>query len=131
MTQTVRLIGPTQRALAQRLIMAAPDRTVVELKPETRTLDQNARMHAMLSDIARARPEGRVWPPDTWKSAFMSAAGHEILWQQGIDGTPPFPAGFRSSRLTKAQMAYLISYIQEYGDRHGVRWSEPPERKSA
>lgn len=127
MAQTVRLIGPPQRALAHSLIDAAPERTVVKLEAEKRTLDQNARMWAMLSDIARARCEGRSWPPEIWKSAFMSALGHEVMWQPGIDGGPPFPAGYRTSRLTKAQMGDLMTLIAEYGDRNGVRWSEPRE----
>ncbi len=126
MPQTVRLLGPTQRALAHRLIDAAPERTVVELRPEGRSLAQSALMWVLLSDIARARPEGRAMPPETWKAAFLSALGHEIVWQPGLDGAPPFPAGFRSSRLSKAQMADLLTFIQAYGDRHQVAWSEPP-----
>jgi hypothetical protein len=131
MPQTVRLVGPEQRTLAKQLIDAAPDRTVVTLAPETRTLDQNARLWAMLSDVARARPEGRTWPPETWKAAFMSALGHEVIWQPGIEGGAPFPAGFRSSRLTKAQMSDLIELVSAYGARHGVAWSEPRERSAA
>lgn len=113
------------------MVDAVPERTVVEFKPERRSLDQNAMLWACLSDIARARPSGRAMPPETWKAAFMSALGHEILWQPGLDGGAPFPAGFRSSRLSKAQFAELITFVQEYGDRHGVAWSEPPERKAS
>jgi hypothetical protein len=97
----------------------------VNISPPKRTPDQNAKMWAMLSDIARAKPEGRRWDTTTWKAAFMHALGYEILWQPGLDGQTPFPAGFRTSRLSKAQMADLITMIYEYGDRHGVRWSEP------
>lgn len=125
MTQTVILRGLEQRALASRLIAAAPQDAVVTIKEGTRTLDQNAMMWACLSDIARAKPEGRVMSPEMWKAAFMSALGHEIVWQPGIDGSPPFPAGFRTSRMSKSQMADLLTFILAYGDRYGVRWSEP------
>lgn len=124
MSQTVILSGLEQRALAANLIRIAPQDAVVTIKEGTRTLGQNAKLWAMLSDIARHKPEGRVMTAESWKAAFMSALGHEILWQPGIDNGPPFPAGFRSSRLSKSQMADLITFIQEYGDRHGVRWSE-------
>ncbi|MFN7004305.1 MAG: recombination protein NinB, partial [Roseinatronobacter sp.] len=30
---------------------------------------------------------------------------------------------FRTSRMSKSQMADLITFILEYGDRHGVNWS--------
>ena len=89
-----------------------------------RSMDQNAKLWAMLSDIARSKPEGRVMTAEMWKAAMMNALGHEILWQPGIDNGPPFPAGFRSSRLSKEQMGNLITFISEYGDRHGVKWSD-------
>ena len=124
MAQTVIIRGDLQRSLAKAIIDRAPIDAVVTVREGTRTSDQNAKMWAMLSDIARAKPEGRVMPPEHWKAAFMSAFGVEIVWQQGIDGSPAFPAGFRTSRLSRAKFADLITFIQEYGDRHGVRWSD-------
>lgn len=124
MAQTVILRGPAQRQLAKDLIDRAPVDAVVTIKEAGRTLDQNALMWTLLSDIARSKPEGRVMTADMWKAAMLNALGHEILWQPGIDGGPPFPAGFRSSRLSKSQMADLLEFIQEYGTRHGVQWSD-------
>lgn len=125
--QTIILSGSTQREFARRLIDLAPVDAVVNIREATRSKDQNAKMWAMLSDISRAKPEGRVWTPDVWKAAFMHFLGHEILWQPGLDGATPFPAGFRTSKLNKFLMADLITCIQEYGDRHGVRWSHEPD----
>lgn len=122
--QTIILRGPQQRDLARRLIDRAPQNYVVTVKEQSRTLDQNAKLWAMLSDISRAKPEGRMMTPEYWKAAFMAALGHELIWQPGIDGGPPFPAGYRSSRLNKSQMADLITFVAEYGDRHGVQWSD-------
>lgn len=127
MPQTVILTTARNRRLAHDLIDRAPVDAVVMIKEGNRTLDQNALMWALLSDIARAKPEGRVWPTEVWKSAFMSALGYEILWQPGLEGSPPFPAGFRTSRLSKAAMSELIELIYSYGARHGVKWSEANE----
>lgn len=124
MAQVVILRGLEQRALACGMVKAAPVDTVVTIKPAARSVDQNAKLWAMLSDIARSKPEGRVMTAEMWKAAMMNALGHEILWQPGIDNGPPFPAGFRSSRLSKEQMGDLIEFIYEYGARHGVRWQE-------
>ncbi|MFH5773552.1 recombination protein NinB [Paracoccus sp. NGMCC 1.201697] len=124
MAQTVIIRGDMQRHLAKALIDRAPVDAVVTVKEGTRTLDQNAKCWAMLSDIARAKPEGRAMSPEMWKAAFMSALGHEIVWQPGIEGSPPFPTGFRTSRLSKSQFGGLITFIMAYGDRHGVRWSD-------
>jgi hypothetical protein len=121
--QTVILRGDTQRAFAKRLIDAAPQDAVVNVREATRTTDQNSKLWAMLSDISRAKPEGRPHTPEVWKALFMHALGHQTRFEMGLDGEP-FPVGFRSSRLSKAQMADLITFISEYGDRHDVRWSD-------
>jgi hypothetical protein len=125
MAQTVILASPKQRDLAVSLIACAPDNAVVTIREATRNADQNAKLWAMLSDISRAKPEGRAWVPETWKAAFMHCLGHQVQFCEGLDGSGPFPLGFRSSRLSKRQFADLITVAQEYGDRHGVQWSEP------
>jgi len=124
--QTVILSTVRQRSLAKSLIDAAPQGAVVNVKEAKRTVDQNALLWAMLSDVSRAKPEGRTHTPDVWKALFMHALGHETRFEMGLNGEP-FPVGFRSSRLTKDQMADLITFISEYGDRHGVQWSDETE----
>lgn len=123
--QTIILRGKAQQQLAHKLVDAAPIDAVLNIREATRNKDQNARMWAMLSDVARSKPEGRMWPPETWKAAFMHSLGHQCRFAEGLDGSGPFPIGFRTSRLTVRQMADLITVIAEYGDRHGVRWTEP------
>lgn len=122
--QTIILSGPSQRQLAHRLIDLAGDCYVVKISEPKRNMDQNAKMWAMLSDVSRAKPEGRMWTTDAWKAAFMHSLGHQCQFAEGLDGSGPFPIGFRTSRLSVQQMADLITVISEYGDRHGVQWSE-------
>lgn len=123
--QTVRLTGASQKSLAHRLIDAAPQGAVVNIKPANRSTAQNARMWALLSDVSRAKPEGRELTPEVWKAVFMHALGHAVRFEPGLDGMGVVPIGFRSSRLTKEQMGDLMTMIEEYGARHGVLWSEP------
>ena len=125
MSQTVIISGKRARDTALRLVDAAPLNAVVTVKAAARNADQNARMWAMLSDVSRAKPEGRSWTPEVWKCAFMHSLGHQVRFCEGLDGNGPFPMGFASSRLTVRQMADLITVIAEYGDRHGVRWTDP------
>lgn len=105
-------------------IRAAGVNVRVTISQVTRTNAQNDKMWAMLADVARSQPEGRQWEPETWKAAFMHYLGHQVRFCEGLDGTGPFPVGFRSSKLSVAQMADLITCIQEYGDRHGVDWRD-------
>lgn len=96
----------------------------VKIEPPLRSSDQNSKMWAMLGDVARAKPEGRNWTPETWKAAFMHFLGHQVLFAEGLDGAGPFPIGFRTSRLTVRQMVDLIDCIYKYGDEHEVDWRE-------
>jgi hypothetical protein len=121
--QTVILRGQSQREFAKMMIDRAPHDAVVNVRAATRTTDQNAKMWAMLSDISRAKPEGRMATPEVWKALFMNACGHAVQFEVGLDGRP-FPTGFRTSALSKADMADLITFILQYGDKHGVRWSD-------
>jgi hypothetical protein len=121
--QTVILAGDQQRQLAHRLIERAPPRAVLTISEEKRSGDQNALMWALLSDVSRAKPEGRTLTPDVWKALFMHALDHTLRFEQALDGKGMVPVGFRSSRLSKARMTDLIETIFEYGARHGIKWS--------
>lgn len=126
--QTVVLTGQRARQEAMRLIEIAPAGAVVNVRAAKRTNDQNSLMWALLSDLSRAKPEGRCHTPEVWKALMMHACGHAVQFEMGLNGQP-FPTGFRSSALTKTQMSDLVECILEYGARHGVRWSN--EREAA
>lgn len=127
MTQTVIIRGDAQRALAKSLVDRSPPNAVITFKEETRTNEQSMKMWSMLSDIARAKPDGRCHPAETWKALAMHACGWAVQFENGLNGQP-FPVGYRSSRMTKAQMAELIEFLYSYGAEKSVRWSEPMER---
>lgn len=124
MTGQTIILG-TKRAAEQavRVILAAPNGSVLTVRAPRRTIDQNAKLWAMLSDISRAKPEGRTHTPEMWKALAMHACGHAVQFENGLDGQP-FPVGFRSSRLSKAQMSDLIEFLYAFGAQHGVQWSD-------
>lgn len=123
MTQTVILRGKEQRTLAQRMIEAAPVDAVVRIAPKTRSLDQNALMWALLSDVSRAKPMGRKHTPEVWKALFCHACGHAVQFELGLNGQP-FPTGFSTSKMTVQEMSDLVTYILAWGDEQGVRWTQ-------
>ena len=120
----ITLAGDYQRSCAKNIIDAAPVGYIVTIREPIRSLDQNARMWAMLADISKAMPDGRRHTSDDWKCLFMHACGWEVQFLDGLDNRP-FPSGFRSSRMSVGQMADLITFISAYGDERGVAWSEP------
>lgn len=122
---TYTLISDRVRANALQAVRSAPNGFVVQIKEPKRSTDQNSLMWTLLTELARAQPEGRRWPVETWKAAFMHFLGHQVMFAEGLDGSGPFPIGFRSSQLTKKQMTDLIDCILSYGGQHGVTFSSP------
>lgn len=124
MTRTFLLSGDHSKAMAAASISAAPMGYVCTIGAPKRNLAQNAKLWAMLTDISMAQPEGRRMTPEQWKAVMMNACGWEVQFLEGLNGQP-FPAGFRSSQLSKSQMADLITFIQAQGDEWGVQWTKP------
>lgn len=123
--QTIILSG--RREIAHRIVDVAPVGSVMTVAAPKRTLDQNAKLWALLSDISRAKPDGRSITPDVWKSLFLHSLDHATRFELALDGKGMVPVGFRTSRLSKDQMSELIEVIYEYGARHGVAWSDQRE----
>lgn len=118
------LVNETVRRNAVDAVYSAPAGYVVTIAEPKRSNIANAKMWAMLTDVAKAKPEGRNWAPETWKCAFLHALGHQVMFAEGLDGSGPFPLGFRSSNLSVTQMSDLIETIYAYGAEHGVKWTE-------
>jgi len=122
--QTIILNGEYNKSQAHRLIEKAPRGAVLNIREAKRTTDQNNLMWALLSEISRAKPEGRMLTPDVWKSLFLHSLDHAQRFEMALDGNGMVPVGFRSSRLTKAQFSDLIEVIHEYAARHGIPLSD-------
>lgn len=123
--QTVILRTDQQRELAKRLIDRAPPNAVLNIKEAKRSNDQNAKWHAMVSDVARAKPEGRNHPIVVWKALLMAEADFKPIFERSLDGLGVTPVGYKSSRLSKAEFSDLIEATYAYGSKHGVVWSDP------
>lgn len=100
-----------------------------------RTLDQNAKLWPMLSDVARHVPmviNGRevMAAPEDWKDVFTAALRREQRMAQGIDGGLVI-LGARTSKMNKSEFADLIELIYSHGAEHGVHWSEPAKQAFA
>ena len=113
----------TARGNALRCVQQAPDGYCVEVKPKTRSLEQNRRMWAMLSDIANQV----VWyekklTPENWKDIFSAA-----LKKQEV--VPGMEGGFvvlgqSTSKMTIAEMTELQELMMAFGTQRNVNWSE-------
>jgi hypothetical protein len=113
------------RERARHWISVALPGTRVEFREPKRTLEQNAKLWAMLTDVAKQKKHcGRRYPADVWKCIFLHALGREVRFIPSLDGAGALPLGLSSSDLSKAEMSDLIALIQAWGDEHGVAWSD-------
>lgn len=100
--------------------------TRVELKAPKRTLPQNDRMWAMLTDVARQVTwHGIKLTPDDWKLVFLDALKREVRMVPNIDGNGFVNLGRSSSDLSKDEMSDLMELIAAFGAREGVQFGEP------
>ena len=109
-----------QRQRAIEFLQTCPLGTVLSAKPSLRTIPQNDKMWGGLSEVALAKPEGRSHPPHVWKALAMDMAGCKPQWERSLDGNGVVCVGYKSSRLTKAEMSDVIEAIRWYAAQHGV-----------
>lgn len=115
-------LTPANRAKAMYGVKVAPDGYVMELREPKRSDDQNRALWSLLNQIQKQRPihNGVRMSPELWKATFMHAAGVEGVFLPTLDGGGLFPAGFRSSKLTKTQFADLLTIIIAWTAREGL-----------
>lgn len=104
------------RRKACEWIRKAPDGTRVEFKASKRTLPQNDRMWACLTDIAQqCEHMGRKYDANVWKHIFMDAAlGRKTNYVPSLNGESVVPLGYHSSDLSKEEMSDLMEFISAW-----------------
>ncbi len=126
------LDSPESRNRALSWVRQAPSGTRVEFKASKRSLPQNDRMWAMLTDVARQVPwHGLVLAPDDWKLIFLDALKREVRAVPNLDGTGFVNIGRSSSDLTKQEMTDLIELIFAFGAKYGVVFADDREASHA
>jgi len=106
-----------------------PLEVLVRVYEEPRNLEQNARLWAMLGDLA----EQVDWPVDgrmakltkeDWKDIMTAGLERDQRVTQGIEGGFVI-LGRHTSRMSKRTMAALIELVEHFGDSRAVAWSDP------
>jgi hypothetical protein len=124
MTAVLVLTGPVSRAKAARWCGQAPDGSTVTFRRPVRSLAQNARMWAMLTDVSQqVEHHGQKYRPDEWKDIFTAALGRFRL-VPGLDAGTIVPLGMRTSEMSKDQLGDLMELISAYGAEKGVVWGD-------
>lgn len=122
----IQLNSPTLRQFAASYILdVAPDGCVVQFKERTRSLEQNARMWAMLDDVsAQVDWYGKKLSNEDWKTVFTASLRNTRVVPT-IDGDGFVPLGLSTSKMSVAEMAALMGLIEAFGAQRGVVFSLP------
>jgi hypothetical protein len=121
-----KLVNETVRRNAISMVARAKDGFVVEIKPATRSLDQNARFWALLGDISEQVDwHGQKLKPEDWKHVF-SASLKQQRAVPGLDGGFVV-LGQSTSKMTVREMSDLMEIASAFGAARGVRFSGSEE----
>jgi hypothetical protein len=119
------LANDSFRAKAKRWIDGVPVNTRITFQEPRRSLDQNSRLWASLTDVASQKEHFcRKYDAETWKCIFMQAWGKEVKFLPTLAGDGIMPLLFSSSDLSKAEMSDLLEFIYSWGAQNGVTFHD-------
>ena len=120
------LYNDAQRDRACDWVRKAPVGSRVEFKGPKRTLPQNARFWAHITDVASQLTwHGVRLSTSDWRLIFLDGLKRELWIVPNIDGTGFVNLGRSSSDLSKEEMSDLMELIASFGAQHGVVFNDP------
>lgn len=122
-------LNRSNRRMAADAVHSRPDGHVLVIQEPTRTLRQNALLHALFSDSAKhATFHGRKLTAIQWKTLFIS--GHAVATGIGTDMVPGLEGEWTNLRESSAAMGIkrlnsLIEYVTAYLTENDIPLSAP------
>ena len=118
------------RFSAVQAVRHAPRDYVVEIKEPTRSLEQNKKLHAMLTDISEQKEwAGAFRNVTVWKrlmvAAWLRANNEHVQVLPAIDGNGVDIIYEHTSKMTIAHISSLIEYLSWWGADNGIKFSAP------
>ena len=128
MKQIFNLVHATARQRAAQAVMHAPEGFRVEIRERTRTLDQNALMWELLTELSNQlqwpiNGKAETLTPEEWKDILSAGLSQENRIAMGIRGGFVM-LGRRTSKMTVKQMTELIELIYAFAAENGINLSE-------
>jgi len=119
--RTFNLVHHEARRRAMSAVADAPDGYTVKVAPPTRSGDQNAKFHAICSDLAGTPWAGKPRDAAAWKVLLVS--GHAVATKQAAEIVPGLEGEFINIRestaaMSKARGSSLIEYAQAFVAQH-------------
>jgi len=120
----LRLFSQRQRQQAIDAVKQAPEHFIVEVKPNTRSGEQNRLLWALLTLAANNVPwvvNGKqvMLSADDWKDIFTASLHQENRIAKGINGGFVM-LGRSTSQMTVTQMTELIEFVMAFLTERGI-----------
>lgn len=113
--------GRADRERAIKWIGQAKAGTRLEFKGPKRTLPQNDKFWAALTDVAtQVEWHGRRLTPDNWRLFFLDALSRELDLVPNMSGDGFVDIGRSSSNLSTVDFSDLLELVMMFGAQHGV-----------
>lgn len=110
-------------------VREARDGMVVEVKEPTRTLEENAKLHAMLTELSRELYwYGKKLNVEIWKrlcvAAWLREKGEKPLLIPSLDNAGVDIIYEKTSQMSVKQVSELIEWVYAFGAENGVEFNE-------
>lgn len=109
-----------------KINLAAGQRMRLEIKKATRSLDQNAKFHAMIGMVGAAtRQAGSTWTDDDWKRLLIDQWAHETDRKAGkvvpsLDGERVVQLGWQSRDFSTEDASEFIEWLMAWAAEKGI-----------
>ena len=106
--------------------LMAGQRMRLEIKKATRSLDQNAKFHAMIGQVGAAmRQAGSTWSDDDWKRLLIDQWAADTDRKIGrvapsLDGERVVQLGFQSHKFTVEDATEFIESLYAWATQKGL-----------
>jgi len=118
----------SDRLKASHWVQKAPWGTRLEFKASKRSLPQNDKLWACLTDISQqVEWHGQKFPPADWKDIFTASLRKSRV-VPGIDPGSFVLLGLHTSDMDKEEMSALIELIHAFGAERDVVFQDSRER---
>lgn len=109
--------------------LAAGKKLTLEIKPASKSRDQEEKYHAIIGDIAKqAQHMGAKWDAETWKRLLVDKYVREIgltsKIMANLDNDGLVQLGFQTRKFTKEQASEFVAFLICWCDQNGIELND-------
>jgi hypothetical protein len=110
--------------------LAAGRKLTLEIKPASKSRDQEEKYHAIIGDIAKqAQHMGAKWSAEDWKrllvDKYMREHWHsDLTIIPNLDSTGIVQLGVQTRKFTKEQASEFVAFLICWCDQNGIELND-------